>query len=116
MEPAMSPIELLASVFLLVGGFFVVVGGVGLLRMPDLYTRLHAASVTETMGTLLMMVGLMLLSGWSLPTVKLFAILLFLLFTGPVASYAVANTALIAGVEPRLSVRGGAAGVGRGGT
>lgn len=98
----MSPVEWLASAFLLLGGFFVLVGGVGVLRMPDLYTRLHAASVTETMGTLLMLVGLMLLAGWSLPAFKLLAILVFLLFTGPVASYAVANTALIAGVKPRL--------------
>jgi multicomponent Na+:H+ antiporter subunit G len=98
----MSPVEWLASAFLLLGGFFVLVGGVGVLRMPDLYTRLHAASVTETMGTLLILVGLMLLAGWSLPAFKLLAILVFLLFTGPVASYAVANTALIAGVKPRL--------------
>ncbi|MBA4264982.1 MAG: sodium:proton antiporter [Comamonadaceae bacterium] len=98
----MSPIELIAGAFLALGGFFVMVGGVGMLRMPDLYTRLHAASVTETMGTLLIMIGLMILAGWTLASFKLFAILMFLLFTGPVAAYAVANTALIAGVRPRL--------------
>ncbi len=98
----MSPIELLASALLALGGFFVLVGGVGVLRMPDLYTRIHAASVTETMGTLLMMLGLMILAGWSLAAFKLFAVLVFLLFTGPVAAYAMANAALIAGVVPRL--------------
>jgi len=98
----MSPTELLAGLFLGLGGFFVLVGGVGMLRMPDLYTRMHAASVTETMGTLLIMIGLMIVAGWTLASFKLFAILLFLLFTGPVAAYAVANTALIAGVKPRL--------------
>lgn len=98
----MSAVQWLASAFLLLGSFFVLVGGIGVLRMPDLYTRLHAASVTETMGTVLVLVGLMLLAGWSLPAFKLLAILVFLLFTGPVASYAVANTALIAGVKPRL--------------
>lgn len=98
----MSPIELVAGVFIALGSFFVMVGGVGMLRMPDLYTRLHAASVTETMGTLLIMIGLMILAGWTLASFKLFAILMFLLFTGPVAAYAVANTALIAGVKPRL--------------
>jgi multicomponent Na+:H+ antiporter subunit G len=97
-----GPTELLASAFLVSGAFFVLVGGIGVLRMPDLYTRMHAASVTETMGTLLLMIGLMILAGWSLPGFKLFATLLFLLFTGPVAAYAVANTALIAGVKPRL--------------
>lgn len=98
----MSPAELLAGLFLALGGFFVLVGGVGMLRMPDLYTRMHAASVTETMGTLLIMIGLMIVAGWTLASFKLFAILLFLLFTGPVAAYALANTALIAGVKPRL--------------
>ncbi|MDZ4189947.1 MAG: monovalent cation/H(+) antiporter subunit G [Hydrogenophaga sp.] len=98
----MSPSEWLAGLFLVAGGFFVLVGGVGMLRMPDLYTRMHATSVTETMGTLLVMIGLMIVAGWTLASFKLFAILLFLLFTGPVASYAVANTALIAGVKPRL--------------
>jgi multicomponent Na+:H+ antiporter subunit G len=98
----MSPLEMLAGVFLALGGFFVLVGGVGMLRMPDLYTRMHAASVTETMGTLLIMIGLMILAGWTLASFKLFAILMFLLFTGPVAAYAVANTALIAGVKPCL--------------
>jgi multicomponent Na+:H+ antiporter subunit G len=98
----MSPVEVLASVLLTLGGFFVLVGGIGVMRMPDLYTRIHAASVTETMGTLLVMLGLMVLAGWSLAAFKLFAVLVFLLFTGPVASYAMANTALIAGVVPRL--------------
>ena len=98
----MSATELLASAFLALGGFFVLVGGIGVLRMPDLYTRMHAASVTETMGTLLIMIGLMILAGWTLPGFKLFAVLVFLLFTGPVAAYAVANTALIAGIAPRL--------------
>lgn len=98
----MSWSEMLAGAFLVLGGFFVLVGGVGMLRMPDLYTRMHAASVTETLGTMLVMLGLIILTGWTLASFKLFAILLFLLFTGPVASYAVANTALIAGVKPRL--------------
>lgn len=94
--------DLISWLLLAAGGFFVLVGGVGVLRMPDLYTRLHAASVTETLGTILVMLGLMVYTGWTLATFKLFAILLFLLFTAPVASYALANTALIAGVKPKL--------------
>lgn len=102
----MSLTDLLASLLLALGSFFVLVGGIGMLRMPDLYTRMHAASVTETMGTLLILVGLILLTGWTLASFKLFAILMFLLFTGPVAAYAVANTALTAGVKPRLDSDG----------
>lgn len=88
------------------GGFFVVVGGIGVLRMPDMYTRVHAASVTETLGTMLVLTGLMLHSGWELATFKLFAILIFLLFTAPVASYAMANAALLGGLKPQLDSEG----------
>lgn len=94
--------ELVSGALLALGGFFVLVGGVGVLRMPDLYTRMHAASVTETLGTMLIMAGLMVVSGWNLASFKLFAILLFLLFTGPVSAYAMANAATIAGVKPVL--------------
>jgi multicomponent Na+:H+ antiporter subunit G len=98
----MFVIEWISWAMLLGGSFFVLVGGVGVLRMPDLYTRMHAASVTETLGTILVMLGLILMSGWNLASFKLFAILLFLLFTAPVASYALANTALLAGVKPQV--------------
>lgn len=99
----MIVIDWIAGLLMLAGGFFVVVGGIGVLRMPDLYTRMHAASVAETLGTILVMLGLMLMAGWSLATFKLFAILLFLLFTAPVSSYALANTALLGGVKPVVS-------------
>ena len=99
----MIAVEILAWLFLGLGSFFVVVGGVGVIRMPDLYTRMHAASVTETLGTMLILAGLMLLSGWSLATFKIFAILMFLLFTAPVSSYALANTAMLGGTKPRLA-------------
>jgi multicomponent Na+:H+ antiporter subunit G len=95
--------DVISWILLVLGGFFVLVGGIGMIRMPDLYTRMHACSVTETMGTLLVIGGLMLQAGWTLPTFKLFAIFLFLMFTGPVASYAVVNSALIAGVKPQLA-------------
>lgn len=101
----MIVIDVVAGLLLGLGGFFVLVGGIGVIRMPDLYTRMHAASVTETLGTMLVLSGLMLLSGWSLATFKLFAILLFLLFTAPVSSYALANTALLGGTKPVLDQR-----------
>jgi multicomponent Na+:H+ antiporter subunit G len=96
----MMPVDWLSWLLLAAGGFFVLIGGIGMLRMPDVYTRMHACSVTETMGTLLIISGLMLQTGWDLATFKLFAVFLFLMFTGPVASYALANSALIAGVKP----------------
>jgi len=96
-------IEWLAYALLAAGSFFVVVGAIGVLRMPDLYTRMHASSVTEMLGSMLIIIGLMLLTGWTLSTFKLFAIMMFLFFTAPVASYAMANAALLSGVKPQLA-------------
>jgi multicomponent Na+:H+ antiporter subunit G len=88
---------------LAIGSLFIVIGGVGVLRMPDIYTRMHASSITETTGSLFILAGLMLFSGATLSTIKLTAIALFLLFTSPVSSYALVNTALLAKVTPRLA-------------
>jgi multicomponent Na+:H+ antiporter subunit G len=82
------------------GGAFVLIGGVGVLRMPDLYTRMHAASLTDTMGTLLILGGVILQAGISLAAIKLVAIAVFLLLTGPTATYALANAALLSGLKP----------------
>jgi multicomponent Na+:H+ antiporter subunit G len=88
-------LNLLSWALLLGGSFFVIVGGIGSLRMPDLYTRMHAASVTDSMAPILILSGLMLQAGLSLYSVKLAAILVFLLLTGPTASNALASTALL---------------------
>ena len=88
-------LDILSWVLLTAGGGFVLVGGIGALRMPNLYTRMHAASVTDTMGAVLVIAGVMLQAGLSLA-----AILLFLLITGPTASYALASAALLAGIKP----------------
>jgi multicomponent Na+:H+ antiporter subunit G len=97
----MSAILDIASWILLVaGGLFVFIGGVGALRMPNFYTRMHAASLTDSMGSILIIVGIMLQAGFSLATFKLLAILAFLLLTGPTATYALANAALLSGMKP----------------
>lgn len=93
-------LDALSWVLLCTGGAFVFVGGVGALRMPNFYTRLHASSLTDTPGTILVLAGVMLQAGLSLSVVKLAAILLFLLMTGPTAAYALANAALLAGLRP----------------
>ncbi len=93
-------LDILSWIFLTLGGGFVLIGGIGALRMPDLYTRMHAASVTDTMGAVLVIAGVILQAGLSLATIKLAAILLFLLLTSPTASYALASAALLAGTAP----------------
>ncbi len=96
-----TALDILSWILLCLGGCFVLIGGIGALRLPGFYTRLHAASLTETMATLLIFAGMMLQAGLSLATLKLAAIMVFLLLTGPTASYALANAALQSGMRPK---------------
>jgi len=79
------------------GSVVLFIGAVGVLRMPTLYTRMHAASLTDSLGAIAVLGGIMLQAGWSLAALKLLAILLFLLLTSPTSSYALANAALLNG-------------------
>ncbi|MDH3642358.1 MAG: monovalent cation/H(+) antiporter subunit G [Gammaproteobacteria bacterium] len=92
----------LSWVFLLAGGFFVIVGGVGLLRMPDLFTRMHAAGIADTMGTGLILVGLTFQSDDWVVTAKLLLILYFIIFANPTSTHAVARSALDNDIRPLL--------------
>lgn len=95
-------LTIVTVICLITGGAFVFVGGIGLLRFPDFFTRLHAASVTETLGAWLILTGLLLQSGWSMVTIKLVMIFLFLSITSPTATHALAKAALHGGVKPKL--------------
>ena len=96
-------VEILSWVLILGGSFFIVTGMVGLVRMPDLFTRLHAASVTDTLGAGLLCCGLIVQAGLTLVAAKIVFILALLFFTGPAITHALAQAALHAGVEPELS-------------
>jgi multicomponent Na+:H+ antiporter subunit G len=87
---------------ILAGGFFTIVGAVGLVRMPDVYTRMHAASVADTLGAGLLLVGFMLQAGLSLVLLKLVFLFVLFFFVSPVATHAVANAALHYGIKPAL--------------
>lgn len=93
-------IEILSWILLFLGGAFVLIGGIGALRLPNFYTRLHAASLTETMATILIFAGMILQAGLTLAAIKLATIMVFLLLTAPTASYALANAALQSGMRP----------------
>lgn len=95
-------INMISGVLLLGGGSFGVIGGLGLLRFPDFYTRLHAAGMTDTLVALMIIAGLILQTGLTLLTLKLILILLFLLFTTPTASHALARAALADGLAPEV--------------
>jgi multicomponent Na+:H+ antiporter subunit G len=95
-------LQLLSWVLIVGGTFFVVIGAIGTLRFPDFWARLHAASVTESAGVILLLAGLCLHAGWTLVSVKLIFIGLFLFITGPTSTHAIANAALVSGLRPKL--------------
>lgn len=97
-------VDIVSWVLLAVGGACVLIGGIGGLRLPNFYTRIHAASLTDTMATILIFSGMMLQAGFTLAALKLFAIMLFLLLTGPTATYALASAALLSGLKPDTGV------------
>jgi len=86
-------IDSLSFVLLMSGAFCGLTGAIGLFRLPDFFTRIHAASITDSMAALLIISGLLLQSGFGLVAVKLLFILLFLLVTSPTASHALAKAA-----------------------
>jgi len=96
-------IDIASGLCLLIGTIFCLVGAIGLLRMPDFFTRVHAASVLETLGADFILLGLMLQAGWSLVTVKLLMIGLLIFFASPTASHALARAAMVRGVMPLLA-------------
>jgi multicomponent Na+:H+ antiporter subunit G len=92
----------LGSALLLIGALLAIVGTVGVLRFPDFYTRLHAASVTDTAAATLALVGMALLAPSFAVVFKLAVVWLFLFLTGPTSSHAIANAAHTAGLQPLI--------------
>ncbi len=84
---------------LLIGSAFCLVGGIGMLRMPDFYTRGHAAGITDTLGAGLILLGLMFQAGIGLTTAKLLMVLFFLYVTSPTATHALFKSAYAGGVR-----------------
>lgn len=89
--------ELLSRAFLLGGVFFLFVSTLGLLRLPDFLSRTHAVGKSDTLGSLLVLIGLAIHSGPGLDAVKLFLIVLFIAVTNPAAIHTLARAAVRAG-------------------
>lgn len=96
----MIVVDIASWILLLGGGLVGILGGIGLLRFPDFYSRLHAAGMTDTLCALMIVTGLILQAGFTLLSVKLALILLFLLFTSPTAAHALARAGLDDGLDP----------------
>ena len=99
-------VEVVAGALLLGGLFFSVVGGIGLIRLPDLFSRMHGSGMTDTLGAGLILTGLALHSGFTLVTIKLIAVLFFLLVTSPTSTHALCRAALSEGIEPLTNDEG----------
>jgi multicomponent Na+:H+ antiporter subunit G len=104
-ELLQSALVLVSWLMLTLGSLFVLIGGIGAVRMPTLYLRIHSSSLTDSLGPILVLGGLMIDSGFALETFKLAAILVFLLITGPTATYALGHAAMISGMRPDADLR-----------
>jgi len=93
-------LDVCSWVFLTAAAFFTLVGGVGVLRMPDLFTRLHASGVSDMLGAGFLMVGLMFQAGSGLTLVKVLLLFAFFMLTSPTAAHVLAKCALHSGERP----------------
>lgn len=92
----------LGAALVLAGAVLAVIGTVGVLRFPDFYSRLHAASVTDTAAVTLAVIGMAFLAPSLAVVFKLAVVWLFLFLTGPTSSHALANAAHTAGLQPMI--------------
>jgi multicomponent Na+:H+ antiporter subunit G len=95
-------LEFISWALILAGALLGIVGGIGIHRFPDFYSRMHAASTTDTLCAALFLLGLALQAGLSLVTFKLFLIFAFFFFTSPTASHALGKAALLGKLKPVL--------------
>jgi len=98
-------LEIASWIAILGGSFFMIIGAVGTYRFPDFWSRIHAVSVSDSAGMLLLVFGMCLQEGLTLITVKLIIIGAFLFITGPTATHAVANAAMVSGFLPKGAER-----------
>jgi len=101
---------MIAYLFIFIGLFFIFFGTLGIIRFPDIYTRLQTSSKCDSAGAVALLVGLILREGLNFFSLRILIILVFLLLTNPVASHAIARSAAIRGIKPwrkKKNVKGG---------
>lgn len=96
-------LDVLSWICIGLGLFFMLVGTIGILRMPGLFTRLHAAGMTDTMGAGFLILGMCFQAGIGLVLVRLVVVYAFLMFTSPISTHALARAALAGGVSPETA-------------
>jgi multicomponent Na+:H+ antiporter subunit G len=98
----MGVLDLISCMFLVAGSFFSIVGGIGIVRLPEFYSRMHGAGVTDTLGAGLIIIGLILQAGFNLVAFKLLVIMFFLMITSPSSCHALARSAMNRNLMPVL--------------
>ncbi|MCB1972098.1 MAG: monovalent cation/H(+) antiporter subunit G [Geminicoccaceae bacterium] len=93
-------LDIVSAVFLIPGCLLLLIGGFGLLRLRDVFARMHSAGMIDTLGLALILIGLMFKAGFTLITFKLFAIIVFVFYTSPAVTHALARAAIFGGVSP----------------
>jgi len=99
-------LDIASWVALVAGSIFCIIGGIGLIRLPDFYSRLHGGGIIDTMGAGLVLLGLTLQAGFTLIAVKLIMLFAFSLIAGPTAVHALAKAAYRSGTKPLLHDEG----------
>ncbi len=92
-------IEMIGGILLLIGAGIVLIGAVGLLRLPDFYCRLHSAGVIDTLGAGLLLLGMLLLATTLVVAAKIVMIGILIFFLSPVITHMLAKTAMQSGQE-----------------
>lgn len=85
---------------IVLGALVALTGALGMLRLPDVFSRMHAAGMIDTMGMALILIGLMFQADEWIVVVKLGLIVVFILLTSPTTTFALARAAIDAGVDP----------------
>lgn len=93
-------VDIIAVFFMLGGTFFMLIGSIGLNRMPDFYTRSHASGKVDTLGIMMFLTGMIFFEGMTINSAKLLLIIAFVALTSPVATHALTRRALLFGLKP----------------
>lgn len=93
-------LDVLSWVLLVGGGIVAVIAGIGVNRMPDVFSRMHAAGMLDTLGAVAITLGLVLQAGLTVMALKLGLMVVFLMITTATAAHALAKSALAVGIEP----------------
>ncbi|MDX2348232.1 MAG: monovalent cation/H(+) antiporter subunit G [Nitrospirota bacterium] len=92
--------EILSIIFILGGLFFLIVAAIGIIRLPDVFTRSHAVSLTDSLGAFLLLIGIAIYEGLSMNLLKILAVLSLLYLQNPVIAHATLRAAIRAGLKP----------------